>query len=148
MVQVAHIAVLIAALLACPVNCWGTLEGEGAPASASPGCSCCHTPVAGPSAPRAPEECAPEECAPEKPGAPQGDDCRCGNCLCHGAVLSDQDCLGLDGPADAVYFPPSLAPTSEPDGIPNLLAYVDRADSLFPSATGRSVRILHQSFLN
>jgi hypothetical protein len=135
MLQVAHIVLLALSLLACPVNCLGSVDdGEAIAPSASAGCTCCHTSAAEPSVPPQSDQPVPD------------DDCACGNCLRHGAVLSDS-VLWYDNLLDGMHFQQILAPSDAGAISPGLQVSVCPIDTLLPSATGRSVRILHQSFL-
>lgn len=133
--RLATILIVAGSLLWCPLHCSGAASGdcvESGRDASSHGCSCCqhHQPIASPD-----DDSRPLE-SPVK-------DCNCGNCLCHGAVLSD------DAPADslvdnafvlALEFPQLVEFSHHPVGHP--LAWNDPL-----ICSGIDVCILHQSLL-
>jgi hypothetical protein len=134
MAQFAHIVLLIASLLACPVNCMGALECDAPQDTISAGCACCHDPASALGAPLSPDEPLPD------------DECECGNCLCHGAVLSDHNGLLSDGLVVAAIIQPAPAQAAALEFSSSLPWSADGDDS--PSGvSGRFLRILHESFL-
>src|SRR5690606_22340555 len=82
MVRTAHALLLIASLLACPFRCAGV---TGADAALTSSCSCCASHGEIPSLP-ATDPIQQDQ----QPSAPS-DECQCGDCLCEGAVLTDDD---------------------------------------------------------
>lgn len=83
MFRVLHSVVTVAALLACPFNCLGHRAGGCAGAERSKTCACCRHRCERPS-PRIADARTNQQPTPEAPG----DECQCGNCVCHGAVLT------------------------------------------------------------
>ena len=81
MIQVAHVFLMIVCLLWCPMRCMGALSGrECAQVSQRQVCSCCgHCDEQ-----QRPTTPSGEDRQPENPA----DDCGCGSCLCHGAVVA------------------------------------------------------------
>ena len=80
MMQVAHVFLLIVCLLWCPMRCLGALSKECAQVSQKNAYSCCR---------HCDEQQRPttpfgDDRQPDNPA----DDCGCGSCLCHGAVVA------------------------------------------------------------
>lgn len=104
MFRIAHILVTIAALLACPFNCMGQLTGREQ-AGQVQGCGCCRRQCPPAADSEATTDSDPSE---RSPAAPGDDGCECGNCLCRGALLTDDD-LPRDLASCAFFPAPSVA---------------------------------------
>jgi len=128
MVQVTQVLLLVGSLLACPMNCMGAFKSGDAEALVPSRCSCCHS-----SAQSTPDSQTPDE----------GDGCECSNCLCHGAVLSVVDALPFDYSVGVFW----IAPVTTVDAEYSRAFRGGVVSPLAASSAGRSVRILHQSFL-
>ena len=123
---------LVIALLVCPLRCWGAFGGAGGSLEAGVvHCGCCSGDVE-----EIPLDSEPNRDAP-------ADDCACQDCLCDGAVL-DAGKIDLDSAPVALLDSPVPA-----DCLASVGGHAgDRSDSGSLSyATGRTVRVLHQSFL-
>ena len=132
MFRVASALLTIALILACPFHCMANAGGPAASSEQKSACTCCSRESRGeiPGDPLAPDE-----------------DCGRGSCLCHGAVVEaggapiDLELAGKQFfagvlPSEAACF--RFAIPSRPDW------FSDRPSSPY---TGRSVRVLCQSFL-
>lgn len=141
MFRTAHILLTTASLLVCPLNCLGHAAGnsDGAEPKQAQGCRCCQHATQSTTAASGPAQ------GDDSPSAPN-DDCGCGNCLCRGAILTEDD-LPVDAAAGAL-FP---APTDElAVGILaaeiGLFSAADSPPSDFKSS-GRQIRLVLESLL-
>jgi hypothetical protein len=121
MVRTIHILLLILSLIACPLRCLGMPMLPDADGAERSGCACCRsghcsptqnenvaTGQAEPAAPNSPQPKASSEQEYPSPGTPAGDrptvprdshlplspaedGCQCSNCLCEGAILTNDD---------------------------------------------------------
>jgi hypothetical protein len=126
---------LVLAMLACPLNCSGALKmGESAETGSSH-CSCCsHAGTA--------EKNSPVE----QPGSPADDDCNCGNCLCHGAVVNADQIAADFNPSDDGSVDPGLSPVASISAATSN-RYGWSLAPLNSPIQGRCARIVHQSLL-
>lgn len=86
MVRTIHALLLIALMLTCPYRCSGMVGVACAAAEQSSSCTTCshHCESSSPVSASGPVQ-------PESVPSSPADDCLCGDCLCKGAVLTDND---------------------------------------------------------
>ncbi len=133
---------LLVAIVACPLNCWGMFErGLVSSEKSTPKCKCCA------------HDCDSERGKPSGQHrdrtSDQGDeDCRCPCCVCNGAVaapkivLSDSDLSEFS----VALLMPHLFAQSELGNVP-ATGYLSRRISHRSTTSGRAARILFRSFL-
>jgi hypothetical protein len=134
----ASILLSVSLIIACPFWCAGDLSGAEMLSVQKPACSCCEGGSPG-------DDPGPDHQQPLSPGQ----DCQCGDCFCRGAVVDP-----IASPAAEIVACVDAAPvavlTVSDAGGPELAKRSGRAWQPLPrgsSPTGRSARILHQSFL-
>ena len=118
-------------LVACPVRCMAAACSAESVTS-PPACACCASQLAAE---------MPEAPTPEMPAE---EDCGCGQCVCHGAIV-----------CEAVAIPSLIADAGLPSfAVAGLAAAINADTTRFvmassppPPLTGRTLRILTQSFL-
>ncbi|MFO7908132.1 MAG: hypothetical protein ACQESR_04790 [Planctomycetota bacterium] len=142
MYRVFYILLTALALVACPFHCMSAVAGGRAPEEQVRARSCC-------------AHCAAKENQLSRPGTPcsRGDGgepspqkCQCGNCLCRGATLDDDD-VPLNANGDLVV---PLAGDRASSVIATEAFRRPTADESPPGrplSFGRAVRVLLQSFL-
>ncbi len=129
---------LTLSLLWCPINCMAGTTGDVAPQTAKKtGCACC------PQSARDHEGTSPTDF----PNPPNPDeDCECGNCLCHGAVRSDED-PAADEDAKRMFDHPPLLQVELSQLLGLSPAIPQELPARKPGGSGCAVCILHQAFL-
>jgi hypothetical protein len=147
MCRIFHVLLTTSALLACPLHCMDTTHDLRVHADPVQTGSCC------------------AHCAAERDGLPRGveppvspagddgqeapapcQDCRCGDCLCRGATLGDDDVL--PDASDNPVAPPVALTAGDvlaPAAIRRPAA--DKSPPGQQPASGRAARVLLQSFL-
>lgn len=139
MLHATQILLLIAAFLMCPLRCMGALDAAHAQHSQFNAGCCSH-------GSQSFDDGSRETGSQDAPA----EDCGCGNCLCRGAVLADEDSpsfhqhgLSLD-PQQAA--PPAAGVSAQTAVHIFYLAGLFQLPEL-SQRCGRSIRIEHQSLL-
>ena len=143
MLRLAFVLLLIALLLACPYRCAGLLGDvcaaeESVAVDSTPRCPCCAKRRAVPEQPLA----AAGEKEKPSPSTP-AEDCQCGSCLCHGAVVTDDDATHDVFFADLVAAD-NLAVASTPLAAPAIPNQYEGPPTL-ATAAGRPLRVVLES---
>lgn len=136
MIRTAHALLLIASLLACPFRCAGVVNAD---VMQSASCSCCVSRCEVPLLPLS--ETGPIE-QTQDPLAPSGE-CTCSNCLCKGAVLTEDDLIH-DAVCAALWVVAVLPQLHTPDAGDSA-AGMDEGKTLHISPAGRPLRLILQS---
>lgn len=138
MVRMAQVLLLIASLLNCPFHCSGSAGGARAAAGQPSSCSCCASHCEVPPATACETEPVQHDHAPSAPGQ-----CSCADCLCKGAVLTDNasvhDAFLAGLWAVDVTPPPSLLTAD------NIAVRMDGGSPCPSSIAGRPLRLMVQS---
>ena len=147
MLHATQTLLLIAAFLVCPMRCMGALDGasvQGSPRSDPGCCSHCSQPLD--HVGRGNDDGREND---SRGGAP-AEDCGCGNCLCRGAVVADDDSLSfhpLELSLDQQQPAPAAARVSAPAATSIFVHAAACALPEFSQRGGRAIRISHQSLL-
>lgn len=139
MVRTIHALLLIASLVTCPFRCSGMVGVAYADAEQISACSCCTSRCEIP--PLSASETGPVQ-QDQVPSAPDSD-CQCGNCLCKGAVLTDDDSAHAD--FFAGFWGVDLLPQTASLAIVDLTTELSEGPTLLASAAGRPLRLILQS---
>ena len=134
MVATFHTLLLIYSLLACPLRCMGSTCGDYAAEAMETGAGCCccgHC------------QQSPAEPTDRDEEPSRSNDCSCGNCLCHGAVRSDDEVIAQ--PFDGFTEAATVVVFSE---IPvNRIAVFERPSEARPPSSGKLLCISKQALL-
>ena len=130
MVATLHILVLVCSLVVCPLRCMGL---DCAAEATETGASCCRC-----------EHCQRTSTEPtDHDDEPRpAKDCSCGSCLCHGAVLSDDEVIVQ--PLDSFT---AVATVVIPEVHVNLTALVQQPSESRPPSSGKVLCISKQALL-